>query len=89
MLSVVDFVPVDFKRRCSSAEEAPPFIDLYDIARVFEIEAGRESCEARADNCYALRSHDFTKTPSFSERVSDARARSGRRGSRSIFPRIT
>lgn len=73
VLTVVDFNAVDFERRRTAAKQTAAFEELDVRAELFEFYRGCESGEARSDDGYALESHDFTMTRSFSVGASAAR----------------
>lgn len=86
VLTVVDFVPVDFKGSRASTEEPAAFKEFDVSAGVFEFQRGRQTGQSGTDDRYPLLlSHDLTTTRSFSLFDSAARPRSGSAGSRSIF----
>lgn len=88
MLTVVDFDAVDLERRRASAEQAAAFEELDVRAELFEFYRGGEAGEAGSDDGYALESHDFTMTRSFSVGARAARRCSGSQGSRAILLRM-
>ena len=73
MLTVVDFDAVDFERRRPAAEQAAAFEELDVRAGLFEFYRRGETGEPGSDDGYALESHDFTMTLSFSVGASAAR----------------
>ena len=88
MLSVVDFVAVDGKRRRAASEKPRSFEELDLETAFFQRDCSRKSGEPTADDCYTGWSHDPTITSSFSEGESDVLPRSGKSGSRSIFSKM-
>ncbi len=80
MLTVVDFFAGDLERRGAPAEQAAALEELDVETGFLKIERRGEAGEPRADDGYALDSHERTTTRSFSVFESAARARSGRPG---------
>ena len=66
VLTVVDFDAVDFERRRTATEQAAAFEELDVRAELLQFNRGGETGEAGSDHGYALESHDFTITRSFS-----------------------
>lgn len=85
MLPVIDFHSVDLKRRSAAADKAAALEELHVRAGVLEMKSCRQTGEPRADDRYALESHERTTTRNFSVLESAARSLNGRAGSRSIF----
>ena len=73
VLAVVDFDAVDFERCRAAAEQAAAFEELDVGAELLQFHRGSETGKAGSDDGYALESHDFTMTASFSVGASAAR----------------
>jgi len=85
MLSVVDDVAVQFKRRGSAAQQTAALEEFNVPSRILQFDRCGKPGEASADYCYTGNSHEPSTTWSFSPFESAARSRSGNCGSRSIF----
>ena len=88
VLSVVDFVAGDGKRRCAPSEQTRALEELDRMAFLFQRQRRRETRKSAADDRYTGRSQDPTITSSFSDGESEVLPRNGKSGSRSIFSRI-
>ena len=88
MLTVVDFMAADGKRRRAPSKQTSALEELDRMAFLFQRQRCRKARESAADDRYTGRSHDPTITSSFSEGESDVLPRNGKSGSRSIFSRM-
>src|SRR5262249_41025261 len=88
VLAVVDLHAAQRERGGAAAEQATSLEQLDRQAGALEVHSGGQPGEPAAYDGYPRRAHDRRTSASLAPGDREARLRKGRRGSRSIMPRI-